>query len=47
MLENFSILVIGRTGYLVHSFLPMMLKKYNSNCFMILSRDEMNKCEMA
>jgi UDP-N-acetylglucosamine 4,6-dehydratase/5-epimerase len=47
MLSNTSILITGGTGSFGHTFVPMVLKKYNPNRLVIYSRDEMKQWEMA
>jgi len=47
MLTNSSILVTGGTGSFGHTFVPMVLKKYNPRRLVIYSRDEMKQWEMA
>lgn len=46
MLEN-SILITGGTGSFGHTFVPMILAKYNPQRLVIYSRDEMKQWEMA
>ena len=46
-LKNSSILITGGTGSFGHSFVPLMLKKYNPKRLVIFSRDEMKQWEMA
>jgi UDP-N-acetylglucosamine 4,6-dehydratase (inverting) len=47
MLTNPSILITGGTGSFGNTFVPMTLKKFNPNCLVIYSRDEMKQWEMA
>jgi UDP-N-acetylglucosamine 4,6-dehydratase len=47
MLSNSSILITGGTGSFGHTFVPMMLAKYNPRRLVIYSRDEMKQWEMA
>ena len=47
MLTNSSILITGGTGSFGHTFVPMMLTKYNPYRLVIYSRDEMKQWEMA
>ena len=47
MLTNSSILITGGTGSFGHTFVPMVLKKYNPRRLVIFSRDEMKQWEMA
>jgi UDP-N-acetylglucosamine 4,6-dehydratase len=47
MLTNSSILVTGGTGSFGHTFVPMVLAKYNPRRLVIYSRDEMKQWEMA
>lgn len=47
MLTNASILITGGTGSFGHTFVPMVLKKYNPRRLVIFSRDEMKQWEMA
>ena len=42
-----SILITGGTGSFGHSFVPIILKKYNPKKIVIFSRDEMKQWEMA
>ena len=47
MFSDKSILVTGGTGSFGHTFIPMVLKKYNPRRVIIFSRDEMKQWEMA
>tara|TARA_R100000306_G_scaffold57640_1_gene55836 strand:- start:3590 stop:4588 length:999 start_codon:yes stop_codon:yes gene_type:complete len=47
MFNNSSILVTGGTGSFGHTFVPMLLEKYNPRKVIIFSRDEMKQWEMA
>ena len=47
MLTNSSILITGGTGSFGHTFVPMVLEKYNPRRLVIYSRDEMKQWEMA
>lgn len=47
MLNNVSILVTGGTGSFGHTFVPMLLKRFNPRRVIIFSRDEMKQWEMA
>lgn len=47
MFNNASILVTGGTGSFGHTFIPMLLAKYNPKRVIIFSRDEMKQWEMA
>ncbi|MBB3063190.1 UDP-N-acetylglucosamine 4,6-dehydratase (inverting) [Microbulbifer rhizosphaerae] len=47
MFNNSSILVTGGTGSFGHTFIPMLLERYNPNRVIIFSRDEMKQWEMA
>jgi len=47
MLSNSSILITGGTGSFGHTFVPMVLEKYNPRRLVIYSRDEMKQWEMA
>ena len=47
MLTNSSILITGGTGSFGHTFVPMVLEKYNPRRLVIFSRDEMKQWEMA
>ncbi len=47
MFSDKSILVTGGTGSFGHTFVPMILKKYNPRRVIIFSRDEMKQWEMA
>ena len=47
MLENSSVLVTGGTGSFGHTFIPMLLERYNPKRVVIFSRDEMKQWEMA
>ncbi len=47
MFSNKSILVTGGTGSFGHTFIPMILDKYNPKRVIIFSRDEMKQWEMA
>ena len=47
MLKNSSILITGGTGSFGHTFVPMVLAKYNPRRLVIYSRDEMKQWEMA
>ncbi|MEP0001506.1 UDP-N-acetylglucosamine 4,6-dehydratase (inverting), partial [Marinobacter sp.] len=47
MFDDQSILVTGGTGSFGHTFIPMLLEKYNPKRVIIFSRDEMKQWEMA
>ncbi|WP_018949737.1 polysaccharide biosynthesis protein [Thioalkalivibrio sp. ALMg11] len=47
MFNDSSILVTGGTGSFGHTFIPMLLERYNPRRVMIFSRDEMKQWEMA
>lgn len=47
MFNNSSILVTGGTGSFGHTFVPMLLEKFNPRRVIIFSRDEMKQWEMA
>ena len=47
MFENSSILITGGTGSFGHTFVPMLLKRFNPRKVIIFSRDEMKQWEMA
>lgn len=47
MFENSSILITGGTGSFGHTFLPMLLERFNPRKVIIFSRDEMKQWEMA
>jgi len=47
MFSDKSILVTGGTGSFGHTFIPMILKKFNPRRVIIFSRDEMKQFEMA
>lgn len=47
MFNDSSILVTGGTGSFGHTFVPMLLEKYNPRRVIIFSRDEMKQWEMA
>ncbi len=47
MFNNSSILITGGTGSFGHTFVQMMLAKYNPRRLVIYSRDEMKQWEMA
>ncbi|UEQ03325.1 UDP-N-acetylglucosamine 4,6-dehydratase (inverting) [Halomonas profundus] len=47
MFNDVSILVTGGTGSFGHTFIPMLLARYNPKKVIILSRDEMKQWEMA
>jgi UDP-N-acetylglucosamine 4,6-dehydratase (inverting) len=47
MFSDKSILVTGGTGSFGHTFVPMILEKYNPRRVIIFSRDEMKQWEMA
>ena len=47
MFNNSSILVTGGTGSFGHTFIPMLLERYNPRRVIIFSRDEMKQWEMA
>ena len=47
MLSNSTILITGGTGSFGHTFLPMVLEKYNPKKVIIFSRDEMKQLAMA
>ncbi|WP_306168719.1 UDP-N-acetylglucosamine 4,6-dehydratase (inverting) [Halomonas sp. MMSF_3323] len=47
MFHNSSVLVTGGTGSFGHTFIPMLLERYNPKRVIIFSRDEMKQWEMA
>ncbi|MDR5903016.1 UDP-N-acetylglucosamine 4,6-dehydratase (inverting) [Halomonas icarae] len=47
MFNDASILVTGGTGSFGHTFIPMLLERYNPRRVIIFSRDEMKQWEMA
>jgi len=47
MFNNASILITGGTGSFGHTFIPMLLARYNPKKVVIFSRDEMKQWEMA
>jgi UDP-N-acetylglucosamine 4,6-dehydratase (inverting) len=47
MFNDASILITGGTGSFGHTFVPMILAKYNPRRLVIFSRDEMKQWEMA
>ena len=47
MFENSSILITGGTGSFGHTFVPMLLARFNPRKVIIFSRDEMKQWEMA
>lgn len=47
MFNNASILITGGTGSFGHTFIPMLLARYNPKKVIIFSRDEMKQWEMA
>lgn len=47
MFNDSSILVTGGTGSFGHTFIPMLLARYNPRRVIIFSRDEMKQWEMA
>ncbi|QEA40069.1 UDP-N-acetylglucosamine 4,6-dehydratase (inverting) [Pistricoccus aurantiacus] len=47
MFNDASILVTGGTGSFGHTFVPMLLERYNPRRVIIFSRDEMKQWEMA
>ncbi|MCL7939453.1 UDP-N-acetylglucosamine 4,6-dehydratase (inverting) [Halomonas sp. ATCH28] len=47
MFNDASILVTGGTGSFGHTFIPMLLERYNPKRVIIFSRDEMKQWEMA
>ncbi|WP_271910672.1 UDP-N-acetylglucosamine 4,6-dehydratase (inverting) [Vreelandella alkaliphila] len=47
MFNDVSILVTGGTGSFGHTFIPMLLARYNPKKVIIFSRDEMKQWEMA
>jgi short-subunit dehydrogenase involved in D-alanine esterification of teichoic acids len=47
MLKNSSILITGGAASFGHTFIPMILEKYNPKKIVILSRDEMKQWEVA
>tara|TARA_Y100001001_G_scaffold4669_1_gene4869 strand:+ start:6707 stop:7705 length:999 start_codon:yes stop_codon:yes gene_type:complete len=47
MFDNSSILVTGGTGSFGHTFIPMLLERFNPKRVIIFSRDEMKQWEMA
>ncbi|BBM03897.1 UDP-N-acetylglucosamine 4,6-dehydratase (inverting) [Microbulbifer sp. GL-2] len=47
MFNNATVLVTGGTGSFGHTFVPMLLEKYNPEKVIIFSRDEMKQWDMA
>lgn len=47
MFENSSILITGGTGSFGHTFVPMLLERFNPKKVIIFSRDEMKQWDMA
>lgn len=47
MFKNSSILITGGTGSFGHTFVPMLLERFNPRKVIIFSRDEMKQWEMA
>ena len=47
MFQNSTILITGGTGSFGHTFVPMVLERYNPKKVIIVSRDEMKQWEMA
>ncbi len=47
MFDQSNILITGGTGSFGHTFIPMLLKRYNPKKVIIFSRDEMKQWEMA
>lgn len=47
MFNNASVLVTGGTGSFGHTFIPMLLERYDPKRVIIFSRDEMKQWEMA
>ncbi|MDR9469063.1 UDP-N-acetylglucosamine 4,6-dehydratase (inverting) [Marinospirillum sp.] len=47
MFNNKTILITGGTGSFGHTFVPMLLERYNPKKVIIFSRDEMKQWEMA
>ncbi|MCL7751323.1 UDP-N-acetylglucosamine 4,6-dehydratase (inverting) [Guyparkeria hydrothermalis] len=47
MFNGSSILITGGTGSFGHTFIPMLLERYNPKRVIIFSRDEMKQWEMA
>jgi UDP-N-acetylglucosamine 4,6-dehydratase (inverting) len=47
MFNNSSVLITGGTGSFGHTFVPMLLERYNPRKVIIFSRDEMKQWEMA
>ncbi|WP_062782040.1 UDP-N-acetylglucosamine 4,6-dehydratase (inverting) [Marinobacter sp. YWL01] len=47
MFESSSILITGGTGSFGHTFVPMLLERFNPRKVIIFSRDEMKQWEMA
>lgn len=47
MFNDMSILITGGTGSFGHTFVPMLLAKYNPRKIIVFSRDEMKQWEMA
>ncbi|GBO83153.1 UDP-N-acetylglucosamine 4,6-dehydratase (inverting) [Marinobacter salsuginis] len=47
MFENSSILITGGTGSFGHTFVPMLLERFNPRKVIIFSRDEMKQWEMS
>ncbi|OZT73305.1 UDP-N-acetylglucosamine 4,6-dehydratase (inverting) [Vreelandella boliviensis] len=47
MFDHSNILITGGTGSFGHTFIPMLLERYNPKKVIIFSRDEMKQWEMA
>lgn len=47
MFDNSTVLITGGTGSFGHTFVPMLLEKYDPKKVIIFSRDEMKQWEMA
>ncbi|MGM0826329.1 MAG: UDP-N-acetylglucosamine 4,6-dehydratase (inverting) [Pseudomonadota bacterium] len=47
MFDNKSVLITGGTGSFGHTFIPMLLDRYNPKRVIVFSRDEMKQWEMA
>jgi UDP-N-acetylglucosamine 4,6-dehydratase (inverting) len=47
MFNNKAVLITGGTGSFGHTFVPMLLKRYNPKKIIIFSRDEMKQWEMS
>lgn len=47
MFDNSTVLITGGTGSFGHTFVPMLLERYNPKKVIIFSRDEMKQWEMA